>query len=81
MDYQEGRNKRIWIARVFLKDAPILVVDEATSYVNPINERKIQIAISYTSLLNKTYHVVQEDIGNINFFAKYLLFPVDIYLI
>ena len=41
-----GKNQRIWIARVFLKDAPILVFDEATSYVNSINERKIQIAIS-----------------------------------
>lgn len=41
-----GQKQRIWIARVFLKDVLILIFDEATNYVNLINERKIQIAIS-----------------------------------
>lgn len=41
-----GQKQRISIARAFLKDAPIVVLDEITSNVDPINEAKIQKAIS-----------------------------------
>ncbi|SHN58906.1 ABC transporter ATP-binding protein [Desulfitobacterium chlororespirans] len=41
-----GQKQRISIARAFLKNAPIVVLDEITSHVDPVNETKIQQAIS-----------------------------------
>lgn len=41
-----GQKQRISIARAFLKNAPILILDEITSNVDPINEWKIQKAVS-----------------------------------
>ena len=40
-----GQRQRISIARAFLKNAPILILDEMTSNVDPINESLIQEAI------------------------------------
>lgn len=41
-----GQRQRISIARAFLKDAPILILDEMTSNVDPLNESLIQDAIT-----------------------------------
>ena len=41
-----GQKQRLSIARAFLKDAPILLLDEITSNVDPVNEALIQEAIS-----------------------------------
>lgn len=41
-----GEKQRVCIARAILKDAPIIVFDEATSYTDIENEHKIQIALS-----------------------------------
>ena len=41
-----GQRQRISIARAFLKDAPILILDEMTSNVDPVNESLIQDAIT-----------------------------------
>ena len=40
-----GQQQRISIARAILKDAPIVVFDEATSYSDIENEHKIQLAL------------------------------------
>jgi ATP-binding cassette subfamily B protein len=41
-----GERQRICIARAMLKNAPIVVLDEATSFTDPENEDKIQEALS-----------------------------------
>ena len=37
-----GERQRIAIARAMLKNAPIVILDEATSYTDPENEAVIQ---------------------------------------
>ena len=41
-----GERQRISIARAILKDAPIVILDEATASVDPENERELQQAIA-----------------------------------
>lgn len=40
-----GQRQRITIARAILQDAPIVLLDEATAYVDPENERAVQEAL------------------------------------
>ena len=41
-----GENQRISIARAILKDAPIIILDEATSSVDPENQHALLTAIN-----------------------------------
>lgn len=41
-----GEKQRIAIARMILKDAPIVILDEATAFTDPENEDKIQKSIA-----------------------------------
>lgn len=44
-----GEQQRIAIARIMLKNSPILVLDEATAFADPDNEIKVQMAFSKLS--------------------------------
>jgi ABC-type multidrug transport system fused ATPase/permease subunit len=40
-----GQRQRVAIARAFLKDAPVLILDEATSHLDVVNERAVHDAL------------------------------------
>ena len=59
-----GEKQRLAIARLFLKDAPILVLDEATAYADAENESKIQSAFARLSK-GKTVFIIAHRIRTI----------------
>ena len=59
-----GQKQRLSIARAFLKDAPILLLDEITSNVDPVNEYKIQQAMS-ALIRNRTVLVIAHHLQTI----------------
>jgi ATP-binding cassette subfamily C protein CydCD len=40
-----GQRQRVAIARAFLKDAPVLILDEATSHLDAVNEHAVRQAL------------------------------------
>jgi ATP-binding cassette subfamily B protein len=59
-----GEKQRIALARVVLKDAPIVILDEATAYADAENEAKIQAAFSEI-MRNKTVIVIAHRLSTI----------------
>ena len=68
-----GQRQRISIARAFLKDAPILILDEMTSNVDPVNESLIQDAITELAK-NRTVIVVAHHLKTIQKADQILVF-------
>ena len=56
-DYSDGERQRISIARALLKNAPIVLLDEATASLDVENETKVQGALSRL-LAGKTVLVI-----------------------
>ena len=59
-----GERQRIAIARAMLKDAPVIVLDEATAYIDPENEAVIQRAVAKL-VENKTVIVIAHRLSTI----------------
>jgi ATP-binding cassette subfamily B protein len=59
-----GEMQRISIARAILKDTPIIILDEATSFTDPENEEKIQEGINKL-IKGKTVFVIAHRLSTI----------------
>jgi len=59
-----GEKQRIAIARMMLKNAPIVILDEATAFTDPENEDKIQRSIAALTK-DKTLHVIAHRLSTI----------------
>ncbi|MCR5061722.1 MAG: ABC transporter ATP-binding protein/permease, partial [Treponema sp.] len=68
-----GQKQRLSIARAFLKDAPVLLLDEITSNVDPVNEALIQQAISELAK-NRTVLVIAHHLSTIKNADQILVF-------
>ncbi|MDD2981517.1 MAG: ABC transporter ATP-binding protein [Hespellia sp.] len=59
-----GERQRISLARAILKDAPVIVLDEATAFMDPENEEKMNQAIAEV-IRNKTVIVIAHRLHSI----------------
>lgn len=59
-----GEAQRICVARAILKNAPILVLDEATAFADPENEHKMQMALQ-SLIKDKTVIVIAHRLSSI----------------
>lgn len=59
-----GERQRISLARAILKDAPIIVLDEATAFMDPENEEKMNQAIAHV-IADKTVIVIAHRLPSI----------------
>jgi len=68
-----GQRQRIAIARAFLKNAPILILDEATSQLDSITENLIQESL--TNLMqDKTTIVIAHRLSTLKHMDRILVF-------
>ncbi len=59
-----GQRQRIAIARAFLKDAPLLILDEATSHLDTISEQAVRGALD-ALMVNRTTIVIAHRLSTI----------------
>lgn len=68
-----GQRQRIAIARVMLKNAPILILDEATSSLDSMTEESIQTSLE-TAMQDKTAIVIAHRLSTIAHLDRILVF-------
>lgn len=60
-----GEQQRVAIARVMLKDTPIVILDEATAFADPDNETRVQQAFSRMAERGKTLVMVAHRLSSV----------------
>ena len=68
-----GEKQRISIARAILKDAPVILLDEATAFADPENEYKIQQALQKL-IKGKTVIIIAHRLSSITSAHQILVF-------
>ena len=59
-----GQRQRVAIARAFLKDAPVLILDEATSHLDAVNEQAVRHALEEL-MSNRTTIVIAHRLSTV----------------
>jgi ATP-binding cassette subfamily B protein len=59
-----GQRQRVAIARAFLKDAPILILDEATSHLDTLSEQQIRAALD-TLMAERTSLIIAHRLSTV----------------
>ncbi|MFI3254933.1 MAG: ABC transporter ATP-binding protein [Eubacteriales bacterium] len=67
-----GEAQRIAIARAILKDAPIVLLDEATAFTDPENEHEIQLALAELAK-NKTVLMIAHRLSSVENVERIIL--------
>lgn len=68
-----GQRQRVAIARAILKDSPILILDEATSSLDSVTEKKIQLGLA-NLMQGRTVVVVAHRLSTISHMDRILVF-------
>lgn len=68
-----GQKQRIAIARAFLKNAPILILDEATSSLDSVTEQRIKKSL-HEVMRHKTTIVIAHRLSTLNDMSRILVF-------
>lgn len=68
-----GQRQRLALARAFLKDAPILVLDEATANLDPETEQEIQLALR-DAMAGRTVIIVAHRLSTLRDVDEILVF-------
>ena len=67
-----GQRQRIAFARAILKDAPVIVLDEATAFIDPENEKRMNEAVSEI-IRGKTVIVIAHKLSSVRDADKIIL--------
>ena len=60
-----GEQQRVAIARVMLKNTPIVILDEATAFADPDNETRVQQAFSRMAAYGKTLIMIAHRLSSV----------------